>query len=73
MRKDSLRASLLALLIGAMAAAVAVPAMPSGPVLANDKSKSDKAKAPQPKEVPASCARIIRATERQKCLLKSGR
>jgi hypothetical protein len=73
MRKDSLRVSLLALLLGAMAVAVAVPAMPSGPVLANDKGNTDKGKTVQPKEVPANCARIISATERQKCLRKSGR
>jgi hypothetical protein len=73
MRKDSLRAFLLALLIGAMAAAVALPTVSTGPVLADDKGKTDKAKTPQPKEVPANCARIISATERQKCLRKSGR
>jgi len=72
MRKATLRTSMMALLFGAMAAGFVVPALLSSPVHADDKGKNDKAKTVQPKEVPANCARIIKATERQKCLLKSG-
>ena len=71
MRSERSRALVVALLIAMIAAAVALPVGPSGLVLADDKSKqaTDKSK----KEgVPAQCARLIKASERQRCLQKSG-
>ena len=68
-QKSSLAA---ALLITAMAIVGAVVAMPGGVpqvLAADDKKGAEKA---QPKEVPAQCARLIKASERQRCLQKSG-
>jgi hypothetical protein len=72
MRIEMVRTFAVAFLIGAMALAVALPIVSSGPVFADDKGKTEKKVQPQPKEVPASCARIISGTERLKCIQKSG-
>jgi hypothetical protein len=73
MRQKPRRTSSLAaaLLIAAMALAGIVVAVPGGvpQVLADDKKGTEKA---QPKEVPAQCARLIKASDRQRCLQKSG-
>lgn len=69
MQTERSRSLMTAILIAAMAAAVALPfsAVGPGPVLANDKGKQATDKSKQ-EGVPARCARLIKASERQKCL-----
>jgi hypothetical protein len=67
--KSALPAVLLIAAMAIVGVAAAVPGGASQVLAADDKKGAEKA---QPKEVPAHCARLIKASERQRCLRKSG-
>jgi len=74
MRHISPHVGLVALVI-AIGVAVAVPPTGPAPVLANEKGKqgTDSATDKSKQEgVPAHCARLIKASERRRCLQKAG-